>query len=396
MKPLHLFNALNECKVPFLPRNTQDVTIYCCGPTVCAVPNLGQVRPYVFMDVLRRILRHHLGYGVRLVMNVADNKIILKGDARHYERIFFQTMDLLNVERPDFAPRATDCLELAKHVSRRCLIEENAYYLRGFDTIYFSTETHLKKFGCVFPHSVETRANSEEGKWNSRDFALWKDKNGMPGWGTECASMAMFYFPDYVDIYLGTKELQFSHHEHEIALCRAFSDEKEFVRFCLCTDRVEMKEDETVDGLLCENYSPLAIRYMFLKHTYDEPMIFNKDELRKAQNAYDNLVNRINKMKLHLQKLKTEEEEEKWYDQYGTLAEINEINRVKETIDDFLMDNVNVPKALETLEDYVEVFSTEETMTAMSYEWLRYSLNYILRMTDSCFGLIKSEKKEFL
>lgn len=412
MEPLQLFNMLNDSKEPFLPVNTQDVKIYCCGPTMYDAPNLGQVRTYVFMDVLRRILGNYLGYGIRLVMNVTDldDKIISKGSirvARHYETIFFQTMDLLNVERPDFAPRATDCLEVARNVSTRCLIEKIAYYEPGFETTYFSTEAYFKKFGCVFPHSpVESRENSGEGKWNPRDFVLWKSSKcwidcegkelkGLPGWDTECASMAMFYFPEYVDILLGMKDLQFTHHENEIALGCAYSNKRDFVRFCLCTDGVEIKEEKTFEELLSENYSPLAIRYMFLKHPYNKPMIFNNAELRKAQSSYDNFIYRINQMKLYLQKLKAKETkenfEEKWYDQYGTWAELNELNSLKKKIHDFLMDDVNVPKALEALENYVEMFSTE-ALIAMSYEWLRYCLNYILRITDSCFGLLEMEK----
>lgn len=157
----------------------------------------------------------------------------------------------------------------------------------------------------------------------------------------------------------------------------------------MCTDRVvETEEKVTIDRLLMR--SPLAIRYMFLKHNYDKPIIFNKTELEKTQTSYDNFIYRINQMKIYLQKLKSkeEEEEEKWYDQYGIRADISEINRVKQTIHDFLMDNVNVPKALETLEDYFELVSTEEALRATSYEWLRYSLNYILQITDSYFGLI--------
>lgn len=421
MKPdLKLFNVLSGSKEPFLPENIHDVNIFCCGPSMDDMPKLGQVRTYVFMDVLRRILRHHLGYGVRLVMNIKDLNDTISSiggipAARHYERIFFKTMNLLNVERPDFTPRVTDCLEMAKHVSRRCLIEEIAYRRKlDFGTICFNTEAHFEKFGCVFnphfppqpPPGESTRENSGEGKSNPRDFALWKSskqwvdgkgkiRNGMPESETECASMAMCYFPEHVDILLGTKDLQFIHHQNEIALIRAYSDEKEFVRFCLCTDRVETKERATIDRLIHDKFSPLAIRYMLLKHPYDKPMIFNKTEMKKAQSSYDNLIYRINQIKVYLQKLKSKEfaEEDdlegKWYDQYGIRAEISEINKLKQTIHDFLMDNVNVPKALERLEDYVELFSREEALRATSYEWVRYCLNYILQITDSYFGLIK-------
>lgn len=393
MKPLQLFNALNERKEPFLPLNTQDVKIYCCGPIVYDAPNLEQARTYVFMDVLRRILHHHLGYGVRLVMNLTDlhDKITSTRVARYHERVFFRTMDLLNVERPDFTPRATDCIELARNVSRRCLLEEFAYYKPGFDITYFSTEAYFKKHGHVFPD--KKGKEEEEGKWNPRDFALWKaskcwfdgegkKRNGMPGLEAECTAVTTFYFPESVDIHLG-------HHENEIALSHVYSDKKERIRFCLHTGGVQTEEEVTVDELLDEKYSPLAIRYMFLKQPYDKPINFNKADLKEAQIAYDDFIARINQMKLFLLELKTKETEveEKWYDQYGAWGDVIDLNEVKETIHDFLLDNVNTSKALEKLEDYVQRFSSE-SMNAMSYEWLRYCLTYILRMTDTCFGLI--------
>lgn len=425
METLHLFNCTTQSLVEFVPFNPQDVKIYCCGPTVYDVPHLGHARTYVFLDTLRRILRYHLGYGVRAVMNVTDldDKIIKNGDgpryARKYERQFFETMGLLNVERPDFAPRVTDFLYLADNLSKRCIIEKFAYYTSDFQTTYFSTKAYLARYDRVFPYTekrdqrFQPRGEEEvsnERKWDPRDFAIWKPKgwvdvkgekqDKMPGWHTGCATIASFYFPDCVDIHLGGIDLQFPHHENEIALARVYLEKKDWVRYCLYTGHLEIEGEKMskslknftrVDELLAEGFSPLAIRYMFMKFPYNKPMRFHKDEMQKAQKSYDNFIYHINRMKLHLLELKPKEIDQdfylKWYDTYSSKTESDELNLVKKQIDVFLKDNLNVPKALEALENYVRSFF-QPVKQYISYEWLQYCLNYVLWMTDTCFGLI--------
>lgn len=261
MKPLLLYNALTHKKEPFIPENTKDVKIYCCGPTVYDMPHLGHARTYIFLDVLRRVLRYHLGYGVRLVMNVTDlgDKILEKADsecvagphiiAQKYERIFFETMEKLNVKRPDFTPRATDFIGAAKTLSQACLSKEFAYHeSNSSSTLYFNTEAYLKQFGRVFPDTEKRDQASSQiieekktYKRDPRDFVLWKSKqwldvkenicNEMPGWHTECAAMAAYYFGSSVDIHLGGIDLQFPHHENEVALGRIYFNKKNVFAF---------------------------------------------------------------------------------------------------------------------------------------------------------------------
>lgn len=429
METLHLYNARTQRLEAFIPSDPNDVKIYCCGPTVYNVPHLGHARTYVFLDVLRRMLRYYLGFGVRTVMNITDlnDKIIEIGglpSARKFESKFFDTMDQLNVERPDFAPRVTDFMYLMNNFSKRCLVSKFAYYSNGFDTTYFSTEAYLKKFDRVFPLS-EKRDNSlqqstleqNEGKWDVRDFAIWKNskewidvkgekQTEMPGWHTECATIASFFFSDSVDIHLGGIDLQFPHHENEIALGRVYFENKDWVNFCLYTGHLQtegkkmsksLQNFTTVEQMVEDGFSPLAIRYMFMKFPYDKPMTFHKDELKKAQKAYDNFMHHIQRMKLQVLELErkaTESDfEDIWYDEYGSKMELSELSQVKKKVDEYLKDNLNVGKALETLEDYVQGFS-HPLKQDLPYDWLRYCLTYILWMTDTCFGLIEKPPKE--
>lgn len=416
MCTFHLYNALSQKLEPFAPTNPYDVKIYCSGPFLYDVLSLARIRTYIIWDILRRVLRHNLGYGVRCVMNVTDmdDTLLAKGGlkvARYYEHLFFQIMKQLNVERPDFAPRLTDCVYEANNLRDKCLIQEFAYNEPSLDTTYFNVEAYLNKRGVVFSSNREDaflqtdlKAGEKTRKRNPRDFALWYSskkwitakgnaQQGMPERYLASAAMTRFYFPDSVDIYLGDIDLHYGEYEKEIALIREYSDE-EMVHYCVFVQHVQIEGKEmskTVHELLTEGYSPLAIRYLFLKHPYDTVMTLDKDAMEAAQKSYVHFIFYINRMKTYLQESKPKEIpadfDEIWYDGYGSQVEADTLNEVKRMIDIYLKDNLNVQKALETLEDYVKMFS-DPLKTEIPHEWLRYCLDYILWIADSCFGLI--------
>lgn len=429
MKPLLLFNALTQEKEPFIPENAKDVKMYYCGPTVYDTPHLGHARTYIFIDVLRRILRNYMAYGVRSAMNVTDlgEKIFERAAldrvasphiiAQKYEREFFETMDKLYVERADFTPRVTDFLDVGKSLSQTCLLKEFAYH--GSDTsptLYFSTEAYLKQFGRAFPDTQKRdeairMLKAEEKKRDPRDFVLWKSKewldatgklrNEIPGWHTECAAIAIYYFGNSVDIHVGGIDLQFPHHENEIALGRVYFNQTHWVRFCLYIGHLQMdgikmskslKNFKTVNEMILKGYSPLAIRYMFLKHPYNKPMTFQEDELKNAQRLYNCFAYHMKYIELYLLVLKNDGDRRKCYNLYNKQSALEELNEVKERINDLLMDNLNISEALQILEDYVRKLSN--TVKRFPYEWLQYCFNYVLWMTETCFGFKLSRESK--
>lgn len=408
MKQLHLHNTLTESLQPFTPDNPHDVKLYCSGPTLCNGPHLGQIRTYVFMDVLRRILHHYLGYDVRLVMNMTDlhdPRITNIGLAQKFQKEFLKTLLWLNIQKAHFTPRVTECLELTTNIWKQCMTEKFAYFTHNFD-VYFHMKGYLEKYGHSFPDTVQRDvAQSEEGKWNPSDFKMWNDKKewvdsggtkhiGIPSRSTACAATAIYHFQDSVDIYLGGNDLKFPRHEYEMAISRVYFGKKDWVRFCVHTGILEiggekmsnrLKNVVTVEEMLAKGYSPLAIRYMFLKHPYLQPMCFKEKYLKDAQYSYNRLMKLIETIKFHQNQLA-------FHTTFEVLQEswerCDELTKLKGTVEAVLLNNVDIPKALELVEDYVNMFLIKFTKK-MSYEWITYSLQYVLFLVDTIFGLIK-------
>lgn len=409
MKALKLFNVRTQRLEDFKPTEPYDVKIYCCGPNVNDEPHLGHARTYVFLDILCRILRNYLGFGVRSVIKIADlnhNKVDFQS-ARQCEKSFFEMMFKLNVEIPDFPSRVSNFIEKAEHVYKKCLVNQLAYFSSGFLSTVFSMDQYLKEFDCVFPHSIK-QVVEKNGKWDVRDFVIWrnlkewtdvegKKQIGLPNRHTECATIASFFFPDSLDIHVGDTDLQ--HYENEISLGRAFLDNKDWVQFCLYTGRIETNLTRNINHIIEEGYSPLALRYMFLKFPYDKPINFHKEDIEKAQKSYDNFMYHIQLIKLRLIKLKPKSIEKDfnnyWYDDYGLRMELSQLTQVKKEINAYLMDNLNVGGALKVLEEYVQDFS-HFMKQDLSYDWLLYCFKFIMYMTDTCFGLIDQSKREEL
>lgn len=403
MKQLHLYNALTRSVEPFIPTNPHDVKLYCCGPTLSCAPHLGQARTYVYMDVFRRILHHYLGYSVRLVMNIID----LEG-AQEYEKEFSEIMNVLNVQPAHFTPRMTESVELTTSVWKRCMIEKFAYFTRNFN-IYFHSKAYLEKFGPIFSdkeYGYQSRETAllEEEKWNPNDFIMWneskkwidtqgKQHTGVPSRDTACAAMAIFHFQESIDLVLGGVDLQWLHHEKEMALGRVYFKKKDWVRFFVYTGLLEKEGTKmsntaqncvTVKEMLAKGYSPMVIRYMFLKMPYMECRSFSEYQFEDAQRAYNRFMINIEKMKFYQTQLEFQNTVE---DMQKSWERCDELAQVKGIVEKVLMNNMEISKALDIIEEFVQNCVLRYPKN-MSYDWISYCLEYVLYLVDTCFGLM--------
>ena len=319
---LKLTNTLTGNQEIFAPQDNLTVRMYTCGPTVYNFVHIGNLRTYVFEDVLRRHLASK--WKIQHVMNITDidDKIIkrsietgkdLKSYTAPYTVGFFEDCAKLRIQKPEIVSLATEHIpEMIDLVNR---LIENGYAYREGDSIYYRISrfsdygrlSHLDKREL----KVGARIDADEyEKEAPQDFVLWKAPKepneprwpapfgeGRPGWHLECSAMAMKYLGDTLDIHCGAVDLIFPHHENEIAQSEAVTGHP-FVRFWvhgehLLVDGEKMAKSKgnffTLRDLLEKGYDPLTIRYLLVSVRYRKQLNFTFDGLKEAKAALDRI-----------------------------------------------------------------------------------------------------------
>jgi cysteinyl-tRNA synthetase len=344
---LKFYNTLSRQKEEFEPLNPPFVGMYVCGPTVYNTPHIGNARPAIFFDVVRRYLTY-LGYKVRYVRNITDVGHLL-GDANEgedriskqarleklepmeivyqYTQQYHQLMDKLNVMRPSIEPTATGHIMEQMELAQEIIDNGYAYEVNG--SVYFDVHKYNQDHpygelsGRVLEELFEAtrELDGQEEKRNAADFALWKRASpehlmrwnspwgsGFPGWHLECTVMSTKYLGETFDIHGGGMDLMFPHHECEIAQAKAGYG-KAPVKYWLHNNMITINGvkmsksagnfitiDQFFDGsheLLNQAYSPMTIRYFILGAQYRSTLDFSNEGLLAAQKGYKRLINAL-------------------------------------------------------------------------------------------------------
>jgi len=324
---LRFFNTLSRQIEEFHPIEKGRVRMYICGPTVWNFAHIGNFRTFAFGDVLRRYLKFK-GFEVKHVFNLTDidDRIINEAAARNitiddftapYIQYFWEDFDALGNERPEVTPRATHHIAEMIDIISSLLANGHAYESDG--SIYYRI-TAFPEYGKL--SKISFSGNRDGGseridtdkydKEDARDFALWKlvgeDEEpgwdapfgrGRPGWHIECSAMAMKYLGETFDLHAGGQDLQFPHHENEIAqsegatgkLFSKYWVHSEFLKI----DDVTMSKSKgnffTFRDLKAQGYSPLAIRYLLLSVPYRRQLNFTFEGLQGAESTVERLRN---------------------------------------------------------------------------------------------------------
>ncbi len=338
---LKLYNTLTRKKQEFKPIKKGQVGIYTCGPTVYWYQHIGNLRSYIFSDILKRVLVYN-GYKVKHVMNVTDvghltsdadegedkiEKAAAKegkkaGEiANYYWKIFRQDFEKLNIIEPDIWCKATEHIKEQIELVKK--LQEKGYTYETSDGIYFNTKK-FKDYGKLAKLKVE---NLEAGKRislgekkNKTDFALWKfspesgkrqqeweafGKTGFPGWHVECSAMSSKYLGEQFDIHTGGEDHIPVHHTNEIAQSEAAFGKKPWVRFWLHGAFLTFKGEKvskskgglyTISELEEQGFPPLSYRYFVLTASYRKQLNFSLDALKNSQNSYQRLKNIISEI----------------------------------------------------------------------------------------------------
>jgi cysteinyl-tRNA synthetase len=319
---MRLYNTLTRREEPFEPGDGQTVRMYTCGLTVYARGHIGNFRTFVCLDVLRRTLRHLLGYRVRQVMNFTDvdDRTIagaqkagmdLRSYTDQYIAAFREDARALGLEEVEETPRATDGANLRAMADLIRALEQHGHTYVSEGSVYFKIASfaqygrlaHLDHEGMRPGARVDSDTYAKE---DARDFVLWKatrpgeptwdaiDPPGRPGWHLECSAMALRLLGEPpIDIHAGGIDLIFPHHENEIAQSegatgRPFSRFWVHVEYLLVDDQKMSKSlgnTYTVPDIVARGHRPSAVRYLLLSAHYRKQLNFTWESLGQAEEA---------------------------------------------------------------------------------------------------------------
>ncbi len=319
---MKLYNTMTRKKEDFVPLVPGEVKMYSCGPTVYNYFHVGNARPFIVFDTLRRYLQYR-GYKVTFAQNFTDvdDKIINRARQENtnesavsekYIQEYFRDADGLNVRRADYHPKVTEHMEEIICTIRK--LEERGLTYNVDGDVYYDTSKFVE-YGKLSKQNLEeleagARVDINEVKKNPFDFALWKKQKpgepawespwglGRPGWHIECSAMSMKYLGETIDIHSGGQDLIFPHHENEIAQSEGASG-KPFARYWLHNGFININNEKMSKSLgnfftvreISEKYDLEVVRLFMLSAHYRSPINFSAELLDQTKNALDRLYN---------------------------------------------------------------------------------------------------------
>jgi cysteinyl-tRNA synthetase len=382
MGEFRLYNTLTRSVEPFAPADGKTVLIYSCGPTVYNPAHLGNFRTFLFVDLLRRVLRLR-GWRVKQVMNLTDvdDKIIrraaeqgktIREVTEPVTEIFFKDRDYLRIEPAESYPKATDYVPQMVDLVRR-LVERGVAYQADDGSVYFAIDKFPSygKLSRLDKREVKAGARvaqDDYSKENAQDFALWKAAKpedeqvhaawdspwgrGRPGWHLECSAMAIDLLGETLDIHCGGIDLIFPHHEDEIAQSEAATGHQ-FSRFwChgafLLTEGAKMAKrlgNVTTVKDIRESRIPAAAIRRFVYNTH------YRKELNLTEEALESSIDAVERIRTFSQRLNRT--------RTGTPALAEAADELVRDAEAALFDDLNAPEAIAALSDFIRKANAE-------------------------------------
>ena len=420
---MKIYNTLSKRKEEFVPLEEGKVKMYVCGPTVYNLIHIGNARPMIVFDTVRRYMEHK-GYEVNYVSNFTDvdDKIIKKAieegvDASVISERYIaeckKDMAAMNVKPATTNPKATEQIcGMLDMIGT--LIEKGHAYAAEDGTVYFRTRS-FKEYGKLSHKNLDDLqggnrsllVTGEDQKEDALDSVLWKPKkegepywespwcNGRPGWHIECSVMSKKYLGDEIDIHAGGEDLVFPHHENEIAQSEA-ANGKQFAKYWmhnafLNIDNKKMSKSAgnffTVRDI-SEKYDLQVLRFFMLSAHYRSPLNFSAELMEAAQNGYDRIVTSVSNLNYLLENTASE----KMSDEEAKLLEEAKGFIVK--FDEAMDDDFNTADAIAAIFELVKFINTNVSAES-GKEFLQALKDELLMLSDVC-GLIVEKKQEML
>ena len=419
---MRLYNTMSKRKEEFVPVEEGKVRMYVCGPTVYNFIHIGNARPMIVFDTVRRYFEYK-GYDVNYVSNFTDvdDKIIKKAIeegvpaeeiSQRYIEECKKDMDGMNIEPATTNPLATQ--EIDGMIDMISTLIEKGYAYEKNGTVYFRTR-QFKDYGKLSHKNLDdlrsgNRAllvSGEDEKEDPLDFVLWKPKkegepawespwsDGRPGWHIECSVMSKKYLGEQIDIHAGGEDLVFPHHENEIAQSEACNG-KEFAKYWMHNAFLNIDNHKMSKSLgnfrtvreISEQYDLQILRFFMLSAHYRSPLNFSADLMEASKNGLERIQNAADNLRYMMEQAKEES---------MTDAEKDNLAKTKEFVTAFetaMEDDFNTADAIAAIFDLVKYANTTAT-TEGSKEYAKALYDLLVKLTD-VLGLIVDKKEEIL
>ena len=420
---MKIYNTLTKKKEEFVPITPGEVKMYVCGPTVYNLIHIGNARPMIVFDTVRRYFEHR-GYKVNYVSNFTDvdDKIIKKAieegvDAEVISERYIaeckKDMESLNVRPATVHPQATqEICGMLEMIQK--LIDDGHAYVAEDGTVYYRVRS-FRDYGKLSHKNLDDLeggkrsllVSGEDQKEDPLDFVLWKPKkdgepywespwcDGRPGWHIECSVMSKKYLGDEIDIHAGGEDLIFPHHENEIAQSEA-ANGKPFARYWmhnafLNIDNRKMSKSAgnffTVRDIITK-YDPQVLRFFMLSAHYRSPLNFSAELMEAAKNGLERILTAVSNLNFLLSKAQEKERTE------AEKKLLEEAKVYTARFDEAMDDDFNTADAIAAIFELVKFINTN-TDGESSKDYLSALHEQIRELCDVC-GLIVDRKEEML
>ena len=419
---IKIYNTMTRKVEEFVPLKEKEVSMYVCGPTVYNYIHIGNARPAIVFDTVRRYFEYR-GYKVKYVQNFTDvdDKIIKRANeegvtskeiARKYIEAYFEDTKKVNLkEEGMIRPRATEYIEEMQEIIKKLISEGYAYEVNG--DVYFEVEKDKDDYGCLSHQDIGNlkagaRIEVNDIKKSPLDFALWKNAKpgepswdspwgkGRPGWHIECSAMSSKLLGDVFDIHGGGQDLIFPHHENEIAQSRC-SSHQEYARYWMHNGYINVNGEKMSKSLgnffllreVLEHFEGRVIRFFVLGAHYRKPIDFSNNELEQAKSGLERIDNAVERLR---EKIKS-----------GAVAGGDDLSGLKdllkETEERFIQamdDDFNTAQGIGVIFELIKEINKYTEVEKISEEGLKalqMAYDYIENIMENVFGVtLKSQE----
>jgi len=419
---MKLYNTLTRQKEEFRPLEDGKVKMYSCGPTVYNYFHIGNARPFIIFDTLRRYLEYR-GYEVKFVQNFTDidDKMIKRANeegitvkelADKFIKEYFVDAKGLGIKEATVHPKATENIDAIIDLIKK--LEEKGYAYAVDGDVYFDTKK-FKEYGKLSHHNLEdleagARIDVDERKRDPMDFALWKAQKpgepawdspwgkGRPGWHIECSAMANRYLGDTIDIHSGGQDLIFPHHENEIAQSEAATG-KPFARYWLHNGFINVNNEKMSKSAgnfftvrdIAKKFDYEVIRFFMLSAHYRSPINFSAELLEQAKNGLERMytcLENLRYLEANAAKDKQPSPEE---------VKLKErLEELKGKFIDAMDDDLNTADAISVLFEMVKEINTSVgAVSGLSKDLTGFCFN-LLKELGGVLGILQKEREEKL